>query len=153
MDAILIGDQQVFAIEYWLESPSPPFGRVRVWAENKWLGDFRREMFLYYMAENLRAMRDRNPIRLKHLYATPNDVPSDQELLDTLSWSWGDVFDDFLSIIYAVEAERTVHVLWALQPSRGSNFPGYPPGPHHARVPYTAFDGVVTQFVDALAVP
>jgi hypothetical protein len=153
VNSIVIGDQQVFAIEYMLESLSPPFGRVRVWAGNEWFGDFRREMFLYYMADNLRVMRDRSPVGLRHLYAAPEDVPSDHELLHSLSWSWGDVFDDFLFIIYAVEAERTVHVLWELHPSRVCDFPGYSPGPHHARVPYPAFDGVVTQFVDALAIP
>ncbi|MGL6074347.1 MAG: hypothetical protein ACRC8S_09320 [Fimbriiglobus sp.] len=152
MNSILIGDPQAFAIEYSLQSLSPPFGRVRVWAGNEWFGDFRREMFLYYMADNLRAMRDRSPLRLRHLYAVAEDVPSDQELLHSLSWSWGDVFDDFLTIIYAVEAERMIHVLWALHPTRVSDFPGYSPGPHHARVPYLTFDGVVTQFVDALAI-
>jgi hypothetical protein len=153
MGTTIIGDRNQFAIEYELLDPQPPFGRVRLWVNGKWFGAIQREMYLYHMAKMLKWMTLREPCGMRLVYVESADVPTDDELLAGVSWSWGDSFDDFLFVLYAVEAEKLVHVLWKLEESRTGDFPGYELGPHHARVPYTIFDSVVQQYLDAIRIP
>ena len=150
MATTLIGDPSQFAIEYELLNPWPAFGRVRLWVDGEWFGDIRREMHLYHMAKMMRWMMLREPGPMRLVYSSADHLPADDVLLVEASWSWGDSFDDFLFVLYAVEAERTVHVLWKLVESSVADFPGYPPGPHHASVPYTVFDVVVKRYVAAI---
>lgn len=152
MNTTFIGEATRFAIEYELETPWPPYGRVRLWLDGLWYGDIRRNMFLYHMGSSLRGMASRDPSVIRCLYPRACDVPREVELLSGLSESWGDVFDDFLFVVYAVEEDASVHFRWALHEARTGDIPGYPPGLHHARVPYAVFDPVVTGFVHALAI-
>lgn len=143
----LVGDKDRFAIEYELLPMERPFGHVRLWVAGQWFGDIERDMFLHHMAKTLKWMVLRKPFRDDVVYAAEADAPSDAVLLAKCGWSWGDVFDDFSFALYAAEAERQVHVLWALSENRVDVFPDYPRGPHHARIPYAVFDDVVRRFL------
>lgn len=151
MTTSLIGDPNRFAIEYELETANPPYGRAKICLDGMWFGDIQRSMFLYHMGCSLRAMVSRNP-KVVPVYSTSSAAPRDDELLSGVSWSWGDSFDDFLFVLYAVEEERCVHFIWALHESRASDFPDYPLGLHHCRVPFTVFDQVVGEFIRTLAI-
>lgn len=153
MNTTLIGDAGRFAIEHELGDAWPPYGRARLWLDGLWFGDIRRSMFLHHLGSSLKAMVSRDPSVVRCVYPGPCDVPTEDRSLSGVSWSWGDSFDDFLFVLYAVDSERAVHFRWALHESRTGDIPGYPPGPHHARVPYAVFDAVVTDFVHALAIP
>lgn len=148
----IIGDPQEFAIEYDLQVAWPPFGRVRLWADARWFGDIHREMYLFHMASMLQRLAERKPDRLRLIYGTPEDVPPDHSLLAGNSWSWGDSFYDFLFVLYAVESERRVHIVWSLVEERAVDFPGYVLGLNHSSVTYSVFDGVVEQFLSAVGI-
>lgn len=151
MTTTLIGDLNRFAIEYELETADPPYGRAKLYLDAMWFGDIRRSMFLYHIGRSLKAMVSRNPTVVP-VYSSASTVPGDEELLSGVSWSWGDSFDDFLFVLYAVEEERCVHFIWSLHESRANDFPGYPLGVHHFRVPFTVFDTVVAEFTNTLAI-
>lgn len=137
MGTTIIGNPSRFAIEYELESAWPPSGRLTLWFDDLWFGDIRRSNFLYHMATSLQGMVSRDPSVVKCLYSDPSVVPGDDELLAGVGTAWGDSFDDFHFVLFAVESERNVHFLWELHQSREVDFPNYPLGPHHARVAYT----------------
>jgi hypothetical protein len=153
MATMIIGDPTLFAIEYELETLQPLSGRMRIWLEGRWFGDIRRSNFLYHVATSLQAMVVRDPNTVTALYTDADDVPGEDELFASGDSSWGDSFDDFHFVLYAVNSTMHIHFHWELPESRRGNFLHYPQGRHRVRVPYRIFDDVVTNFLSALALP
>lgn len=153
MPTTMIGDPHQFAIEYELLNHRPPFGHIRLWLDGKWFGQLERTMYLYHMAHMLQTILPPHDLGMCLVFSTLEDAPSDEEVLRSTSWSWGDSFDDYFFMIYVVEAERTVHFIWQLEAASLDSFPDYPLGPHHASVTMSTFVRVIGQYLDALGNP
>ncbi len=147
METTVVGDLNCFAIEYGIENRWPPYGHVRLWIRNNFIGDVRRSIFLYHMCRSLDVMMNRDRKIMPAIYRDPSEVPRHDDFFSQPSLSWGDSFDDFFVQIYTIESECRIHFLWELELSRSEEFPNYPVGKHHESISYNVFDTITSKFL------
>jgi hypothetical protein len=147
METTIIGNPDVFAIQYKIEDPWPPHGHASLWIHGTFIGDMRRTIFFYHMCRSLDTILRRDNKSPPVIYRNPDAVPSDEYFFSRPSSSWGDSFDDFFLEIYVVESERRIHFLWELESSRSQQFPDYPLGKHHNWISFEVFDETVAPFL------
>ena len=144
MSTFLIGQREDFAIELELLKVWPPYGYVRLWLGGIYLGDIREAMFLYGLWCSLRAMHPRG--NKYNMYTASEEVPSYQTLWSRGGWSFGEGFDDFHLVYYAIENEGFVHFHWKLGVRPFRDHGEYPSGLHHYAIRFETFAAVVDEF-------
>lgn len=154
-----VGDRSVFAIEYRLFSLQRveghageilAFGNIRLWAGSRSLGNIEDSMFLDSMLQELDRIRLEGLQAARLYYIRPHDIVPLAQMLDLGGWSWGPAFDEVDFVFYAVEAEKSLHFIWALSDFDRDSLPKRSPTWQHAVVPLAAFNGVLEQVINEI---
>jgi hypothetical protein len=151
----LIGDPAEFAIEYEVVSVSMAagvkmvYGHVRLWLGNEWFADIREAMFLDYLCDVLNSLQQRCA-KYRLLFKDLASVPSPDSMQLKGGWSFGEAFDDFDMIYYAVVAAGQIYFQWSLDSQFTAKYPGYSLDRHRHSVSFEAFDRVVNEFLGNL---
>lgn len=160
MNTILIGDKEIFAIEYSVltVNPSPPYGDCLLWLGSNFLGGLEGEAYLNVICGCLEGdlfIKDQLFLK-KDLYKL-----SDTELFDLMKehkldekgkyvFLYTEGFDLFRSYIY--RQDETFHFLWQLDSEVWKEFEpqGVSTQLFSAQVPISIYEEVVREFRSTL---
>lgn len=132
MKRIVFGDKRSFAIEIEVLELHPLFGRLCIWLDGLWLGDFNRSMFLFHAIDTFEILS--SLANNYCVYDNADAVPSIDELIDRGNWSIGESFDDFVMIYYITLHNDSIHFVWSMRSTSLSTFPTYPIGRFHTEI-------------------
>ena len=150
---MLLGNKNPFAIELNLVPSVPLFGGIRFWFCDDWLGELKVPILLGHIAEGLNAVRGSRRYRCRLAFLHDEEVPSFEALHRQSHWSFGESFDDFAFVYFAVHETRTVHWVWEARAPILQKNPNYPARILRASIPYDSYDAVVGEFLKTLSVP
>ena len=97
------------------------------------LGTFFRSMYIL-------SQRD---YRLSHIYDSQSSVPSFEKLIDEGCWSWGEGFDRYDYVYYAIEPFNQIVFQWKIYRDPSVQNIGDETEPVKMAVSYQVFDQVV----------
>jgi hypothetical protein len=148
----VFGSPDSFAIEY-RAAGMPLYGAVRIWIRGISVGNIDSPMLLGTFAEGLNSMRGPRRTCSQLLFTHDRDVPPFDVLRGIPHWSFGEPFDDFAFVYYAVLELRAVYWVWSARDPFLRLQPEYPKGVHKAGVPFESYDSTVGEMLRALNVP
>lgn len=154
MNTVTIGKKDRFGIEYALiPSKLALLGSVRVWFNGLWIGDNQYTFLIGSLCERLNSLRGVRRTRSSLLYADDSEVPTFQHLHGRSSWSFGEAFDDFSFVYYAVAKTERLHWVWRSHEEIRQRYPDYPAGLHRESVDFAEYDDVLGEFLRRVNVP
>jgi hypothetical protein len=153
MKQLAFGERDNFAIEYRPMTSPPLCGGIRIWVKGLWLGEIESPEMMGHIAEGLNSVRGDRRKQSRIVYACADDVPSFDDLYGRSHWSFGEAFDDFDFVYYAVRNTEQVHFAWRATEGLLKRHPTYPSGMHNEGIKFDVYDRVVGSFLAELHVP
>ncbi|VTS04900.1 hypothetical protein [Tuwongella immobilis] len=145
--ASIIGDRGRFAIEYALYDRPRPFGSVRLWIADLWIGDFGQTAYLDYFCRKLYFLHSKRVLRTKLAFVTQPSADQLVELSSIGNWSFGEAFDGFNLLYFAVAGDRCLSFRWEMADWLRETHPDYPGGVRVGKIDFNTYDEVVTPFL------
>lgn len=153
--AVWIGDKSTFAIEAHLQQRAPmPFGNVRLWLENRYLGAYEDSVPMLVTLASLKRLLD------QHVAFDDASLPSREAFFagvmdgsmrdgDRYRAGLGESFDDFLVIGF--RCGDRIRFIWVLHENPFFDYPAYPEGLQDAWISVALFQDVVERFERVVA--
>ena len=124
--ARVFGSKETFGVEYLPEETGRRAGGISFWFSGRWLGELENPIMLDIVAYRLVTLLGARRAASLLLFKDDASVPSFEALASQAHWSFGEPFDDFTFVYYAIAETQTVHWAWRrVSASSGAGLRGF----------------------------